>query len=456
VRSSRAKGERAADEMAKRSRLRSIIRRGIRILLVLGFVYLTAGYLSARVSPQPQLGVEGRDFDRSNGPREQPDSTHVVRGAISVHSGRSHDAEGTLEEVAHAAAKVGLDFVVLGDHPQVWTEAADAFDPLWISGALLVPGVELVVADRGRVLAVGLDFVPRTWEGSLDSLLAHVDSVSGFVSVVHPRSPRNRERWRDRSPTGVHAWEAFDVSEMARARLEEPWALYHLVGLFAGLPVGRTDEAVVGLWRERTETPAILAYDSVRVDGPITLTGGLNHHPKLRVPGGLFPAYPPFFRAVVNHVSLAGPLSADSGEAKRQLMTALRGGAVHISLGHADRVKGFRFWASKVDGEVARPGGTLAASEPSGVSVGVRVPDDAPGRVYVRFLHSDHDPVWVPARAGETVTVPGRAGVHRVEIHHAGVGIPLERRLNMRPWILSNPIEIRQLPPDSARLGGVS
>mgnify|MGYP002395851747 CR=1 FL=1 len=443
-----------------RGPLRVLLGRSVRVVLVAGLLYMVAGYLTARLGPQPPLGVETLDYARvdavlSEPARSQVVRSHVVRGALSVHSGRSHDAEGTLDEVARAARKADLDFVVLGDHPEVWTEAEDAFEPRWMDDALIVPGVEMVVADRGRVLAVGLDTVPRRWEASLSSLISRVDTAHGFVSVVHPRSPRNRERWKDQAPVGVHAWESFDVSEMARSRLSERWALYHIGGFLMGLPTGRADEVVVGMWRERTATPAILAYDTIRSAGPTTLTGGLNHHPKARVPGGLFPAYAPFFQSVVNHVTLPAPLSADPRTARQQLMAALRAGAVHVSLGHPDRVEGFRFWVETPD-EVAVQGGRLETPSPGDATLRVRIPDDAPGRVYVRFVQDGGEVLWAKAEAGETIVRVGSEGVHRVEIHHAGRRVPLLGRLNLRPWILSNPIEIRRADPDGESPRGTS
>jgi hypothetical protein len=364
-----------------------------------------------------------------------------VRGALSVHSGRSHDAEGTFEQVSRAAERAGLDFVVLGDHVGDWVESPDATTPVRMGDPLLVPGVEMVVAGRGRVLAVGLDTLPARWEGSLTELVERVDPEAGFVSVVHPRSPKSRESWKSQVAEGTHAWESFDVSEMARARLEEPWAFYHLVNFLAALPFGRADEVVVGMWRERFRTPAILAYDSIRSESFTAMTGGLNHHPKARVAGGLFPAYTPFFRSVVNHVALDGPLSEDPFTAQRQLTSALRGGRLFVSLGHADEAAGFRAWVEGAGGRVLRPGDRAGAAP--GDRLLVRVPDGSPGRVIVAVVRDGRHEAWVQGRPGETISLDAGRGVVRVEVYHAGAALP-GGRLGMRPWILSNPIELRE------------
>ena len=279
-----------------------------------------------------------------------------------------------------------------------------------------------------------------TGDGSLEELVARVHPEDGFVSVVHPRSPKFRESWKDTVAVGAHAWESFDVSEMARARLED-WSVgYHVAGLLLGIPTGRLDEAVVGFWRERSETPAIIAYDSIRTRDRMSLTGGLNHHPKTRIGGRPFPGYAPFFRTVANHVRLPEPLSFDPAIARRQLATALRNGKVFVSLGHTDRVHGFRFWVESPDGTALRPGeaGVLA----DGSSMLVRVPDRAPGNVLIRLVRDGRETGWVAAEPAETIAldVPG-PGDWRVEIHHAGSRVP-GGRMNLRPWILSNPIAL--------------
>ena len=68
-----------------------------------------------------RLDVDGGDVIRTLDPARSEVSTWIaglgteVRGALSVHSGRSGDSEGTFDEVGAAAARATLDFVVLGE-----------------------------------------------------------------------------------------------------------------------------------------------------------------------------------------------------------------------------------------------------------------------------------------------------------------------------------------------------
>ena len=69
-----------------------------------------------------------------------------VRGAMHVHT-RQSDGGGTPEQVAAAAAKAGLQFVILTDHGDGAREPAP---PAYHSGVLVVNAVE-ISAEGGHV-----------------------------------------------------------------------------------------------------------------------------------------------------------------------------------------------------------------------------------------------------------------------------------------------------------------
>lgn len=421
------------------------LRRAGRLLLVVAALYAGAGYLTSRIdpaptriivplaaaAPPPASGVEVRVVDPAEPfPAGGGGGAVEVRGVLSVHSGRSHDAEGTLDEIAAAAERTDLDFVVLGDHPGAWLGEPGALDPERKGGVLMIPGQEMVIMEHGRVLAVGLeaDTIVERWEGTVAELAARITAVDGYVAIVHARSPRERERWRagpaEINAPGVHGWESLDVSEIARVRLVDRWAGYHVTSFLAGLLTGRAHGPVLRLYREGTTVPGLLAYDSARAREPLTLTAGLNHHVKARLGGRLIPPYTPFFRTLVNHVVLPDALPEDPREARRALLAGLRAGDVFVSLGDAARAEGFRFRA--VDDR------TLV----------VRLPPTAPGRYFVRLVHDGRELGWVPAEGGAVLSlaVPD-PGVYRVEVARAGIPLGPWRH-GLRPWILSNAVEL--------------
>lgn len=444
--------------MSRRGR-RRWRRRFVRGALFLVLIYAAAGYLTSRVGPQPALVLqpdraatslagnrpaEGDLAVRLADPSVEPLASWLasgveVRGALSVHSGRSHDAEGTFDEIGTAAERAGLDFVVLGDHPGEWLHEPGALDPLRNRGVLVVPGQEMVIPGSGRVLAVGLeaDTVVERWEGSVADLAQRVEAVDGYISVVHARSPRGRERWQaGLDAPGIDAWETLDISEIARVRLEDRWAGYHITSFLFGLVTGTADGPVLRLYREGTAAPGLLAYDSARAGESLTLTAGLNHHPKARIAGRLVPPYTPFFRTLVNHVVVDRALADDPRVGRSELVRGLRGGRVFVSLGDAPGAAGFRF--GSLDDE------TLV----------VRLPPQSTGRYLVRLLRDGRDLGWVPAEGGTafTVRVPG-PGAYRVEVARAGVSLG-PWRYGLRPWILSNAVEVGAAIPASPSVAG--
>ena len=155
----------------------------------------------------------------------------VVRGAYHVHSARS-DGTGTLDEIAAAAARAGLQFVVLTDHGD-GTRAPEP--PAYRSGVLCIDGVE-ISTDDGHYVALGL---PQ-----------HAVSARRAAARRHRRraplrrlwhSPRIRAR-RSRSCDG-RDWEApFDGLEWLNADSEwrdEFWGSLGRVLLTYAVPAGR-------------------------------------------------------------------------------------------------------------------------------------------------------------------------------------------------------------------------
>ena len=86
-------------------------RRFLRLILVVFAVYMVAGYLTASFRT---LEVSEAVEPRFSLPTP---SRNLISGVFSVHTGRSHDARGTRDQVAAAASEAGLDFVIIGDHP---------------------------------------------------------------------------------------------------------------------------------------------------------------------------------------------------------------------------------------------------------------------------------------------------------------------------------------------------
>ncbi len=410
-------------------------RRRLRVLAGLAValaLYTVAGFASAGIR---HVGA----VPATLAPELPTRYPEVVRGVMSVHSEASHDAEGRRDEVAASARRVGLDFVVLGDHTRRQPVPADP--PAYLDEVLVIDGRELVVRvggdDVGRLLVFGLDTAVFRWEGSLADLSDRLRRSRAVAMVVHGRSPRPHERWRVPAVDGIAGWEVLDVSEMGRRRLRTLWAPFHIADLVTGLPVGFGHWSILRLNREGFDAPGVLGWDSLATGRTLTATAGLNHHPKVRILGMPFPGYGPFFGTAVNHVLLGGPLPDDATAAADSLAAGFRRGSVFISLGDSEGAAGFRFAAAADDGAVAEmqewapfyPGWRLCAG----------VEGLGTGRVVYRVVRNGRTAAWV---RGPTLEWPVPApGSYRVEVYRYRLRLG-DWFAGFRPWIFANPIHL--------------
>jgi hypothetical protein len=116
----------------------------------------------------------------------------TVRGAIHIHTTRS-DGTGTVDEVAAAAARAGLDFVVLTDHGD-GTRKPDP--PQYRSGVLCIDALEISTRD-GHVIALDLPQSPYPLAGEGRDVIEDVRRLGGFSIAAHPGSPKPELRWSD-------------------------------------------------------------------------------------------------------------------------------------------------------------------------------------------------------------------------------------------------------------------
>ena len=87
-----------------------------------------------------------------------PDGT--IPGILHVHSARS-DGRGTLDEIARAAARAGLKFIVVTDHGDA-TRAPDP--PVYRGGVLCLDAVEISTTG-GHYLALDMPAAPYPLAG---------------------------------------------------------------------------------------------------------------------------------------------------------------------------------------------------------------------------------------------------------------------------------------------------
>ncbi len=104
----------------------------------------------------------------------------VVRGAYHIHTERS-DGTGTIEEVAAAAARAGLQFVILTDQRD---GMRPPLAPAMHGGVLVLDGVEISTSG-GHYVALGLPGASRI--ASPASRATSSKTCGGWAASAWPR-----------------------------------------------------------------------------------------------------------------------------------------------------------------------------------------------------------------------------------------------------------------------------
>lgn len=364
----------------------------------------------------------------------------VVRGAYHLHTNRS-DGSGSLDEVALAAARAGLDFLVVTDHGNGTSPREPAH---YRSGVLLIDGIEISTTG-GHYVALGMPAAPYPLAGDPTDVVEDVARLGGLGIAAHPDSPKRALRWR--------AWDApIDGFEWLNAdtewRDESRWRLARVLLQYPLRPV----ESVATLFSR--PAPALERFDAFgRAGRRVVVLGGTDAHARIG-PRGLpddeetdgdagdgmtlhVPSYENTFRLVTLQATPSFPFSGQAVRDEALLLDAIRSGRV----------------STVVDGLAA--GGRLEFYATRGaeiVQMGQRVPVDGPPMAYHATVAAPPGGHVVLRRNGTVVAEStGLDLVHVVQSEHLAEG---ERSAQYRievlldrasdgaslPWIVSNAI----------------
>ena len=193
---------------------------------------------------------------------DPPSSTAI--GSFHVHTNRS-DGSGTPDEVAAAAARAGLNFIVLTDHGDGTREPEP---PQYRSGVLVIDGVELST-QTGHYIALGLPRTPYPLRGEARDVVEDVRRLGGFGVVAHADSAKPALRWHD--------WNVpFDAMEWLNADTE--WrdeGRGHLLRALARYPF-RPAETLASLL-DRPEI-TLQRWDALTQTRPVVALAGADAH----------------------------------------------------------------------------------------------------------------------------------------------------------------------------------
>ena len=230
-------------------------------------------------------------------------------GSFHIHTNRS-DGSGSPDDVAAAAARAGLNFIILTDHGD-GTRKPDP--PRYRDGVLVIDAVELST-QAGHYIAIGLPQTPYPLRGEARDVVADVRRFGGFGVVAHPDSSRPSLRWHD--------WDAdFDAMEWLNADSE--WRDEgggHLLRALVRYPL-RPAETLASLLDRPDSTLA--RWDMLTQRRRVVAIAGADAHARAGLMDddangyrrGWFlkvPSYDASFRTFAMRVALERPLSNDA------------------------------------------------------------------------------------------------------------------------------------------------
>jgi hypothetical protein len=347
-------------------------------------------------------------------------------GNLHMHTPFS-DGMGTCDEIASAALRAGLDFVIVTDH-NVWVEGPEGYYYQDDRRVLLLVGEEIHdqvrVPQKNHLLVMGVDRELARWAPEPQRLLSEIARVGGlsfFAHPVDPAAPKFRQgdlswvEWDLEGYTGIEIW---NFMSDYKARLTSIPA-----GLFYSYSPLRVARGPV--------PEAMQRWDQLLAQGRrVVGIGGSDAH-GLDIRAGplraiVFP-YEFLFRAVNTHILTDEPLTGDATADRSRIYQSLREGHCFVGYDLPASTKGFRFTAQGKD-RTAIMGDALVAKPAVTLQAWI------PRRADFRLLRNGHvlREVYDQQSIVEIVKSPG---VYRLEA-------TIEFRGRRRSWILSNPIYV--------------
>jgi len=352
----------------------------------------------------------------------------AVRGAIHVHTDRS-DGTGRVDDIAAAAARAGLDFLVLTDHGDAAREP-DA--PRYRGGVLCIDAVEISTSN-GHVLAVGLPAAPYPLGGEGRDVVDDIQRLGGVAIAAHPGSTKPELQWSDWSvPVDGLEW----LNGDSQWRDESAWSMARALFTY---PV-RATETLAGLL-DRPDA-VLRQWDVLTRERRVVAVAGADAHARLSLRslgepydnGASFhvPSYEQMFRLFANTLPDA-QFTGDAAADAQAVLAALRGGHVYSVVDAVAGAATISFTGT--NGKTHVTGGDAI---PLAGPVTLRVElQQGPPDARIDLVK---DGAMAATGTGSTLEhVAGVAapGVYRVEVSRPGApGQP------PMPWMVSNPIYV--------------
>ncbi|MBI3402741.1 MAG: hypothetical protein HY048_15095 [Acidobacteria bacterium] len=373
--------------------------------------------------------------------RLPPPSDGAIPGILHIHSNRS-DGLSSPDEIAAAAARAGLRFLVFTDHGDA-TRLPDA--PAYRAGVLCLDAVE-ISTNGGHYIAIDMPAAPYPLGGDARDVVEDVRRLGGFGVAAHPDSPKPQLRWRDWTAP-VDGVEIFNLDSVWRQWVQQAMATSapadgrptrwgarrHLLAALFDYPF-RPAETIAGLMQP---SGMIDQWAAIAGRRRLVMLAGADVHAKLALRGDpvdnqyvvAAPGYESAFRTMSVHAALDRPLSGTAAVDAATLVRALRGGHLYTAIDGIATPASLEFTASNQRGTV-HAGDELAVGGPLTLHVRTNAPTGFAATVWngATVLSGGH--------REQDFTVAAGPGAYWVEVRSSD-------RPDAASWLRSNPVYVR-------------
>lgn len=351
-----------------------------------------------------------------------PVSKAVVSGAYHVHTTRS-DGAFTPDEVAAAARRANLQFVILTDHGDA-SRTPDA--PRYVNGVLVIDAVE-ISAVEGHIVALGLSSgAPYRLGGEARDVIEDIHRLGGFAVVAHPDSPRPDLRWRGPGaapgPNGRGQYPANDFAGadgMEWLNADSEWRDEHparILQTLINFPV-RPAESLARLMSR--PAASLRRWDLLTRRRPVIGLSAADAH---GLAGGY---YAEMFGTMAQSVEMKAPWSGNASADAAGLLDAIRGGHAWSVISAFAAPATAHLTARTATG-LAVMGESLAVSNES---VEISASIEGASNARVSLWHNDRE---IAFGIGSVVfNGPADPGAYRAEASLTGFAMP---------WVVTNPV----------------
>jgi hypothetical protein len=349
-------------------------------------------------------------------------SIYDYAGNVHIHTSYS-DGTGLHAGIAEAAARAGLDFLIITDH-NVWVDGLEGY----YGDVLLLVGEEIhdprLDPQGNHLLALNAQAELARLAPSPQALIDGVREHGGSAYLAHPIEYAGRMSpdlscisWRNWEVTGYTGLEIWNYMSEFKSRLH-----FKLLAVFyAFFP----SWAARGPFRSTLRLWDVLLTEG----GQIAAIGGSDAHAATYSMGPLsrvvFP-YEHLFRCVNTHIITEQRLNGDLEHDREIVAEALRTGRTWAGYDLSAPTAGFRFQARSGANSVTLGGQLVRAGA---AMFEVTTPADA----HIRLVHEGR--VVARARGRELKHTSAAPGAYRVEAYRTF-------RLRRRGWIFSSPLYV--------------